>query len=254
MKLGKLKPQATPEMTAGTLLHAVILENRQPYVIRPEQYMSKDGPRPWNANANACREWLETFGADSPVVSTAEHDYMQRCRNLVHSDPFARSLISACTAFEVSVFADHPDVPEGVKMRADGLAANFGLDLKTCSDASTHAASSMCARYRYHVQAAWYLDTLKLAGMPVDEFYFIFLQKSDPPRLNVRRMKASAIDLGRDEYRADLEALSYAREHGQWPDYTGDKLGELDVPAWCYSAADFATDVDVAFGGKVVTL
>jgi hypothetical protein len=253
-QLGRLKRTTTPEMELGSLMHSVILEDRHDYVVRPETYTANGIEKPWNGNATVCREWVMEH-EHKTILSQDQRVYLLRCRDLVQNDPRCRELLSDAVGFEVSAFCKHDLIVEGLKSRMDVLCVSRILDLKTTNDASTAECSRTINRYRYHVQAAFYLDVAERCGLKLDGFSFIFLQKTDPPRLNVRHLKRSAIELGRMQMEDDIKRLFECRTNGDWPGYSGsddDGIGEVDLPAWCYTQPQGDTDLDMLFNGVKV--
>jgi exodeoxyribonuclease VIII len=139
---------------------------------------------------------------------------------------------------EQSIFATDPS---GVllKGRPDVIGADFMADLKTTGDASTGAFSRTIASYRYHVQAALYRRIMHLLGQPKARWYFIIVQLTPVPRVNVRELIQLAIAQGENDLEADLALLRHCQATGRWPGLSGDEDGicGVDIPPWAYTDA-----------------
>ena len=97
--------------------------------------------------------------------------------------------------------------------RTDGIL----VDLKSTNDASPEAFASSIAGWRYHVQHAYYLDGCREAvetghapkGWKTPQvFAFIAVEKSAPHHVGVYIIGTDDEDLGRVQYREDLETLA----------------------------------------------
>ena len=90
--------------------------------------------------------------------------------------------------------------------------ANIIIDLKTTQDASYNGFKRSILKYKYHKQAAFYMDAIG-----ADEFYIIAIEKSPPFNMNVIQIGADMIDDGRYMYNQELEIYNYCMENDYWP-------------------------------------
>lgn len=253
---GESVQEVTPAMEYGSVLHAALLESRQEYHIKPDSYETKDGPKPFSANSTWCKQWLAGH-SDKPCITRDEHNWIARALDAICSNSLAFELIK-CGDSEVSLFGTDADTNLQLKGRADKWCQSSGFitDLKTCQLADTRSASKMVTRYRYHVQAAMYSRIIEINGLDCKGFYFIFLEKSDPPRINVRLLKQTAVDLGSVILDKQLSELAHCLKADVWPGYNSTEPGAIDlidVEQWCYSLNDNPL-TSLTIGGEAVQL
>lgn len=229
---GKIQREQTADMLFGSLLHAWVLEKRKDWVVKPSHYAdAKTGEeKPWNGNATVCKEWLAI--QNKPILDEDKQWQILETSSLLQSDPRASSLFDGGEP-EVSMFCD------GLKGRADWYAPGRVVDIKTCQDASPDAVQREIAYRRYHVQFGLYrkiLDGLGLANGV--RFYFIFVEKSRPIRINVRELAPAAVLLGQEIAERQIFQVRQCEASGIWPGYSGAgaTIGEVDLPAWAYPA------------------
>jgi exodeoxyribonuclease VIII len=134
-------------------------------------------------------------------------------------------------ANEVSVVADVDGI--AVKARIDMLRPKFGLiaDLKTTEDASWRGFSRSIVKYGYHRQAAWYLDICRIAGIEVDSFAFICVEKEPPFAVGCYRLIERDRAIGRQQCASMLEMIRVCRQTGEWPAYS-DQFEDIGMHDW----------------------
>ena len=86
------------------------------------------------------------------------------------------------------------------------------IDLKTTQDSSYYPFASSLKKYKYHKQAAFYMD-----AVGADEFIIIAIEKSPPFNINVIQLSDDLIEVGRDMYNQDLEIYKYCTDNDYWP-------------------------------------
>ncbi len=130
--------------------------------------------------------------------------------------------------------------PEGVdaKARLD-FVSNAGpiVDLKTARDASPGAFAKQFFNLGYDGQSAWYVDAWKAATGEKRPYVIVAIEKADPFVVQVYRVPESALELGREKYRANLEMLAHCRRESKWPGYAEGEV-ELEIPRWLAPMAD----------------
>ena len=85
------------------------------------------------------------------------------------------------------------------RARPDALDPNgLIVDLKTSQDASPDAFARTAATFKYHLQAAWYIDGLHAAGVTPEQtaFAFVVIEKTPPHSVGTYVLDAeSLVDL-----------------------------------------------------------
>jgi hypothetical protein len=141
--------------------------------------------------------------------------------------------------------SDGTQNPDGVcphtglelKCRVDYLTeSGWLIDLKSTQDASLSGFQRSVANFRYHVQAAHYLNVYRLAtGETPRGFAFITVEKTAPYAVQVFEASPNLIQAGSLEAMRNLRALAAALDtyslETPWPSYS-QELVQLDLPAW----------------------
>ena len=228
----------TDAMQFGTLLHAMLFENKHLYTIRPDTY----GPegKKWNGNANECKAWMQAHAGETVISSDTVIELTKAERAITGHPHFADLQLGKP---EVSMFAfDYGQSGIQLKGRCDSLKVDGDdgiahvTDLKTTTDASTRGFSREILTRRYHVQAAMYRRILKHLGYERMTWTFIILEKGDVPLVNIRRLEPQAIDFGEQQLERDLELFKKCRSFNWWPDFPDqeEKVGYIDLPEFVY--------------------
>lgn len=98
---------------------------------------------------------------------------------------------------------------------------DYVVDLKSTKSAHPKKFRYSALDYRYHVQAAFYLDGLRANGITPRAFIFLAVEKRPPYIAEAYYLDAAFIQAGREAYRGDLATYMRCRETGIWPGYTG---------------------------------
>ena len=222
---GTFKPESDA-LDFGKAFHSHMLEGKTEYVITPETYphsgdkakgIEKGDPAPWNSNAKFCKQWAES--QTQTILTAVQHE------KLLAMSAAGQSLLPvARRRHEVSVFAEKDGIP--IKCRIDMLPEDvlkYGVwDVKSCVSANPENFLSRSLSMRYHMQAAWTLDVLRLAGVKADIFNFEAIEKTAPYAVSVLTMAdipCSFLRVGRARCRAAFQKLRTAQETGKWPGY-----------------------------------
>lgn len=233
-----LQDEPTEAMTGGRLLHALVLENRRDWTVKPETYGPEN--KKWNGNAGECRAWMDAH-RDEIVISHAEAVLLEMQAVYVRTHPVAGPLLRDGLA-EVSVFARREGTGQLMKGRLDYVRQNGDetqiIDLKRMNDATTRALSREISNRRYHVQAAMYRRLLQRLGVSGRiSFILIALENGDAPKVNVRQLAETAIDIGEKALDADLDAQRRYAIDMRYPEFadSSDFVGSVDLPDWAYA-------------------
>jgi len=221
-KGGRQKLPPTPAMLEGTMLHSLILE--------PEEYIrtyAPCAPRNTKAGKEQAKE-LEALGMKP--ITQAQADKNTDILLRVRQHPTVSELLSQGQA-EVSLF----DVDEAtglqVKGRLDWLNGDTIIDLKTVGSgkAGPTEFAKQVANFKYHLQAAHYLELAK-----ADRFIFIAVSREFPYQIATYELDSFAINEGRHLRRKALNLIASCEESNEWPGYTSD-VQSLSLPSWAYS-------------------
>jgi hypothetical protein len=218
-----ISKEETPAMRFGAIVHRALLE---PDTYKGGFHVKPEGMR---FTTKAGMEF-QSMHVDRPIITQTESDQIDAMVSSVHCHPFARRLLAGCTP-EQSIFVeDHHGTLR--KSRLDALTkGNVIPDLKTTESAALDQFERNVSRYRYHVQAAYYLDNCSLAGIEKENFFFIVVEKTPPYLVRCLQMNGDVIDYGRSLYQRDIQIYRNCLESGQWPGW-GDGYTEVALPPW----------------------
>ena len=225
---GLMPRETSPAMSMGSALHSAILEDKREFYVKPSTY--GDGEKRWNANGTECRQWLADH-ADKPVLDQEEAEWIETASNYVRTHHTAGALLKDGRP-EVSVFTEIDG--RLFKARFDMIAPGRAVDLKTVTDASSRGFSRAVFKYGWHIQAALYMRIAAAAGLRLEAFYWIALQKGALPLVNVIRYGASAQLLGGEQLNRALQILDRCERDDRWPEWADDdgETHSLYVPEY----------------------
>lgn len=227
----RVEPEPTPAMTIGSALHTHVLELDtwdQRYVVMPEgiDRRTKAGKAEWEA--------FSTAATGRTVLSKADAELVMRMGQAVYSHPAAAMLLNLPGKAETTWMWTDRQTGVRCKCRPDWLTDDGSLviDLKTTEDASPRGFQKSVSQWRYHVQAAWYLDGLEQArGERPEQFIFIVVEKKPPHAVAVYAADAEMVALGQQTAARDLEVLATCKAANAWPGYS-DQIETITVPGW----------------------
>ena len=165
----------------------------------------------------------ETYNEDkfdlSPLGAQKAHIMINNGK--VMFDKYLRDTLN-----EHSLFVRDDGLIRRVRMDAYDKANGIIYDVKTSKCTDKFSFKDEAYRLNYHLQAAFYTDTLKLAGFKADFFVFFVIPNESPCKPFAFYAKQRFIEDGRATYTEVLENIK-AYKGGE------DVLfNELDLPRW----------------------
>lgn len=221
----------TKAMLIGSAFHAATLEpNSFPelFAVAPEV----------NARTNAGKAELEAFRAANEgksILPKEDAENVGAMAKAVLAHPMAANILRDDTGqAETSIFHIDEFTGELTKVRPDWMVEDLLVDLKSTEDATPEAFAKSCWNYRYHVQAAFYLDTANAAiGFTrFHSFCFIVCEKKPPYQVAVYVADRKMVEAGRVQYRKDLEKYHQCRLDDSWPGINAGRIQEISLPGW----------------------
>ncbi len=217
--------------------------------LEPERFASDCAI--WTGGVRRGRAW-DAFVAANAGRELLKEDEQEHClavQAAVRNDAKAAKYLAGGQG-EVTMFWTHsvpalgalPGYSMDCKGRID-FKANLGaiVDLKTTRNASPSGFAKEAWNYRYHTQAAYYVDGYEAATGERLPYVIVAVENEAPHMVQVYRVPDHILDVGRDEYRDLLSQLNHCRKNAAWPGYSDGEL-ELELPRW---AMDIADDEDV---------
>ena len=106
------------------------------------------------------------------------------------------------------------------------------VDLKTAASADPQAIRQAVAKFRYEMQAAWYIDGAYALELGDDiGFRFVFVEKSPPHLVTVVELDAAALSAGRTRNDEALRIFAECQATDVWPGYCDD-VQVIALPPW----------------------
>lgn len=228
---------ATPAMNLGTATHTLLFEPekwaKEIYVIpadapkKPTSTQLKaDKPKP---ETLAIIKWWEEFEARTKNLCVITQEQEAQARGMVtavNNCEEAMAFIkhpSAKTEVSISAVEEINGVGINCKMRCD-LLTNDGktiVDLKTTMDASYDEFSRSFMSQGYWMQAAHYIATARKAGLPVERFVFIAVEKEQPHIVSLYELDAKSLERAFAIRERLLKVLAECMVSGKWPANNG---------------------------------
>jgi hypothetical protein len=220
--------ESSAALAFGTALHAALLEPakyREGYVKKPAL----------NRRTKAGRVIAETIDAVLAGKIQMQSALMADIDAMVASTRRHPKVAEMLRAGEAEVSYVWNDKATGVlcKCRPDWLNEDAIWDLKSCLDASPDGFSRACAKYGYHISAAFYVEGVhKLTGRRLP-FRFIAAEKDAPYAVAVFEASEAFLRNGGRLVRRALERLVRCRERSVWPGYQPEgEIEMLELPRW----------------------
>ena len=219
----------SPALKTGRLVH---LASLQPDVfdatvrILPEcDRRTKDGKAIYEAFVSTLKPSEECIKKDEmdEVLAVAESAQLG-IETIAKGFEAARMVEQTYTAkFGGVNIKGRPDL---VLVKPDGAIV---VDVKTTQDASPKAFAKDVANYKYHLQAAFYMQ---LTG--ATEFYIVAVEKNAPYAHAIYKFDEAAIEAGRALMRTACAVYGDCNLYGTWPGYASTPQ-ILSLPKWAFS-------------------
>ena len=222
----------TPALRFGTAFHCAVLENDR----FNETYTVIEGDRRTNVVKAAIKEAKD---AGKSVLDAEDFNALMGMSQAVFKNPICAALLRGSLK-EHSVFSEIDGVR--VKCRPDGWSTEKGVlfDLKSTEDASPEGFARTVAKYRYHVQDAFYRHVVASAtNCDADDLSFIFIavEKKPPFAVALYQLDELATLQGWVDAREDLRRYKAAKESGKWCGYSP-RIETLSLPRWAVSNSE----------------
>jgi len=227
----RVPTEPTAAMRLGTAVHTHVLELdqwQQRYITAPEgiDRRYKVGKEAWAA--------FEAQSEGRTVISREDADLVMKMGRSVFGHPAAAMLLGLPGKAETTHMWTDAATGLQCKCRPDWLTDDGLLivDPKTTENASPREFARSIAEWRYHVQAAWYLDGLEqTTGIRPEQFIFICVEKKAPFACAVYAADAEMIAAGAQTAARDLEVLATCKAADAWPGYNN-QIEPISLPAW----------------------
>ena len=207
----------SPAMDFGRAFHKFVLEQDQfdlTYNVAPEcDRRTKEGKEIW-------KNFLESLG-DKEGITSKDYNIINKMASIILKDPTASKMLSNGEPEKIVCWKNKEFnvkckgmLDYYIKYEIIDTKVSQIVDLKTTNDASTKGFLDTIRRYKYHKQAAYYLDAVK-----ANYFYIIAIEKNPPYGMNIFELTGDLLQEGRDMYRRELDIYSNCLKNNRFPDY-----------------------------------
>lgn len=240
----KRKPKK--EWDFGHVAHKLILGAGEEFkILDPEVHgLKKDGTVSENPTLTAA--WKEAAAEARSrgrvPIHIDEHRKAEEMAKAVLDHPVAGPFFRKGAA-EVSMYATDPDTGVRLRARADWIPDEsfdpnrvWLVDVKTSTTSEPEEFSRKVARFRYDIQAAFYLKVARLLGLDAKadpRFVFVTVEKSEPYLVTVMEYDAPSMNEAERSVKEAIATFARCTEANEWPPYPGtDAVVPISVPAW----------------------
>jgi hypothetical protein len=223
----KEKPmEPTAAMRLGTAVHTMILE--------PEKADTEIARAPKvDKRTKVGKETLELFereNAGKLILDADVYDKAAAIADAVYKHPQARELLKDGQSEVSMLWQAHGGIP--CKARFDYYKGDGIIDIKTTQDASPDGFARNIAGFKYHMQAAHYLQGYReVTGWDADHFTFIAVESEPPYAIGIYRLDEASLHTGRMLMEKAAAAFRQANEPSVWHGYSPD-IQTISVPSW----------------------
>jgi len=209
---------ATSAMKLGSAIHMDILQ--------PAEFLNHYAISPkFDKRTKKGKEDFAEFTKKNMfknVISESDYELITEISLRVFKDSLVKSLLKNGEPEKIIQWHN-----ENYDVNCKGMldyyreSADMIVDLKTTQDASYNGFMRSVRKYKYHKQAAYYMDAVKAY-----RFIIIAVEKTPPFSINVFELGDDMIDEGRDMYNHELEVYKYCEENDYWPGAGFDPLNK----------------------------
>jgi hypothetical protein len=223
---------ASAAMKDGSVLDQMILtpKGKKKYSIMPESLAKMNG------NSKDVQNWkkLQKFEGLIPL-KPSEHKTLQNCVDRVFTHPGSRELLCNNKAqTQVAGFATHDESGLRVKGLVDLDPDPGGPILIDCKKAeSAHESDFMkqVIKFKYYLQAAWYLYIWNRNSRDKSEWKWIVYEAAPPHGVSLISCPPEMIKVGVHEMGLALTEWKKCQDSGEWPAYSDEEV-EGRCPYW----------------------
>ena len=157
------------------------------------------------------KAWKE-FKAKNPgnvILTPDEMDAIVSMKNAIYDNPYMGPMIDKEREWrEVSVWARDPDTGLICRIRMDLFVDGWIVDLKTALSPHRWGFKKSVWDYKYFIQAPFYVDMARAAGLDVKGFKFFVVGKRPPYSTVPYVLSEEWTDLGRQQYKEALQGYA----------------------------------------------
>lgn len=226
-QLTPFKP--TPAQRLGTLAHMALLEpDRWEKDVRPVEKVDRRTKAGKERQAEL--DVMAEVNPNLEFVQPEEMDAALSMREAVLANPYAAALLSVGRS-ELSLVWRDGELRCKARLDHDNSEHGVIVDLKTAADASCDGFAKAVARYRYAMQAAWYMDAAEAIGLGPRRFVFIVVENQAPWSVALYELDDVAIHNARQRVAVAVDKWRTSIKTDFYPAYP-QEIQTLELPKW----------------------
>ena len=205
----------TKAMDMGHLIHTLLLEGEEVF-----KSIAVSAPVGMDARTKDFKQFKE-MNKDKIVLTRKDWAIVDGIKRSAEKDDIVQRCLSGGHA-EVCCFGydKHGILLKG---KVDYFKEDVIFDLKTCRNAEEHPFAQSSRKYRYDIQAAFYLDVMNLAVGKDNQYKrygILAVEKFSPYLFNYFAFSDVDIDAARCEYESLIKAYIICRDKDEWPGFS----------------------------------
>lgn len=200
------------------------------FAVKPATYTDDKGAvKPWNGNANVCKDWLATH-ADFEIIDAAQD------REIKRATPLAREAISVLCAhygvdapsFQATLRGDVSGVL--VQVRPDVMIGPAWVDVKYVNSDAFSRFDRTFVDSRYYLQGGLFHGLGREAGIDASVSFLLVESGTEFPRCEVVDVPTEVLETAWAKVQRIAGEISAVRERGLFVSPV--KFRRLDLPAY----------------------
>lgn len=220
--------EKTPALVFGSFLHMLVLE---PHLVKDFYYLGSIDRRTKEGKEKAA----EIEKLNLTIISDDDVKKAEEIKNAIFEHPRAKKLLDTRFGVAEQIYTSvHQQTGLPIKCRLDWYNNFYKsiVDIKTIEDGSLFGFTRSTSKYKYYMQAAYYIDILRTNNIEVQNFYFICVEKKAPYAVSIYELSADYIDYGRAEYNRLLMELAESKKKALFMGYNDDQIIEIQLPTY----------------------
>ncbi len=230
--------KVSKEMDVGSVAH-ILLSNPADatnlVAVIPRDALNSQG----NRTGSAWQAFKAEHADTRYLLKRAEYAPIKQMVANVYDCPAAKPLMESAIHYEFSLTWQDEETGLHLRARPDMICGHAGRvvvpDFKTTKALTPWEFTRDALKYGYHRQGAWYSEPVELFGYDVAGFVFITVDKSPAHEVRVYELPERALQLGREQNRANRRELARRLDQDDWSDPLGAEILVVDLPERAYS-------------------
>jgi len=184
-------------------------------------------------------EEFQEIHRDKDILTAQEAEQARKMGQAARVNRVIGPMLRCGKSEHAILWTHHGRVSVDLKGMIDHVNDEVGaiLDLKSTVNPSPRAFGAQAFKYKWHVQAAMYVDGYKASTGRELPCYLGAVGKSPPYLVQAYRVSDVDLHLGRELYERWLDTYVACRDAELWPAYSPTELA-LELPNWAYDEND----------------